>query len=227
MKGKSGLVLGVSLLFAGAATTLFAAGDWQIGVGLNAGVSRLEGDLNKPRLGPLVAGHVRFLPVPFLALEGMAGYSAMGADSHPDFSDFKTTIIPFELGAVFNFLPFRSVNPYVVVGGGGVIWSTEGTPLSPAAVQAKDGLDSFLKAGAGLEFRISRQIGLSLGATFRMSLTDNFDQLNQGDEYDQVLAGHAGFTYYFGGGGHDRDGCTTTVRLVARIEIGTLHSMPS
>ncbi len=205
MKGKAELAFAGWLLFWGLSANAFAGGDWQVGLGLSAGVSRLEGDLKKPNLSPLVVGHIRVLPVPYVALDGSFGFSSLGASSHPTFTDFKTTIVPFELSAIFNFLPFRTVNPYVFAGGGGVFWKAKGTDATGASVTAEDGIDSFFKVGAGLEFRIARSVGVSLGATYRLSLTDAFDQINQGDEDDQVLNAHAGFTYYFGGGGHDRD----------------------
>jgi len=170
-------------------------GDKQFGIGLNAGVGRLEGDLADPKLGPMVSGHLRYLPIPL-------GFSRLTTDSHPNpaFSDLETTLVPFEIGAIFNFLPFKKVNPYIFAGGGGVFWKAESATFSNDFT-----LDSFLKTGGGLEFRLSRMFALNVGATFRLSLTDNFDALNQGDEDDQVLDAHAGFTFYFGGRGNDSD----------------------
>ncbi|MFQ5677559.1 MAG: hypothetical protein ACE5G1_16840, partial [bacterium] len=48
-------------------------------------------------------------------------------------------------------------------------------------------------------------VGVNVGATFRLSLTDKFDQLTQGDENDQVLDLHAGVTFYFSKSRDDRD----------------------
>lgn len=168
-------------------------GDWQVGIGLNAGAGRLEGDLTNPRLGPMFSGHLRLLPTPYFAIEGELGYAQLNGSN-----SFRTTVIPIELGAMFNFMPFNKVNPFVFVGGGGVVWKNNTTSTNSK-------LDSFLKTGGGLEFRVSRNIGLEIGATYRLSLTDNLDAIYSGNEDDQVITGHAGLTYYFGGSPHDRD----------------------
>jgi len=174
-----------------------SAQNWNYALGFNSGVSRLEGDLRGASLSPIITGHFRVLPVPYFALNGEIGYASLNSDRA---DDFKTTIIPLELSAIFNFLPARTVNPYVFVGGGGVIWKAKNN-----AGTLEDNFDSFLKTGGGLEFRLSRMLSFNLGATYRFSFTDAFDQLRQGDENDQVLDVHAGFTYYLGNRTHDRD----------------------
>ncbi len=198
MKGKIIPAFLVMLfLLMGIKTTLLYGGDWRFGLGVNLGVSKLEGDLPDASLSPLISGHIRAMPFPYLALSGELGFSALGSSS---VKKFETTIIPFELSAIFNLLPFSHWNPYLFVGGGGVFWNAT---FNNATLD--EGTDSFLKTGGGIEYRVSRSIGFNLGATFRLSLTDGFDQLWQGDENDQVLDVHGGITYYFGGGGSDRD----------------------
>ncbi len=205
MKGKKRIFLIVLALLSLSANGY--AGDWQWGVGFSAGTSRLEGDLRGSQLSPLVTGYLRALPIPYLALDGELGFSSLRTSSFPNpvFSDFKTVIVPFELSAIFNFLPRRKVNPYVQVGGGGVFWQARGDLVAGGTRTLEDGLDSFLKTGGGFEFRVSPSVALDLGADYRFSLTDAFDQLRQGDENDQVLDVHAGVTYYFGGRSNDRD----------------------
>lgn len=177
--------------------------DWVIGLGFNTGVSRLEGDLRNSKLSPIVSGHLMLLPLPYVGLVGEVGYSSLNTKSSNP-SNFRTTIIPFELSAMVNFLPFNTVNPYIFVGGGGVLWKAMDNGTG-AAITDPDGIDSFLKTGGGLEFRVVRNIGFNLGATYRYSLTDAFDNKVQGDENDQVLDMHAGLTYYFNIKGNDKD----------------------
>jgi hypothetical protein len=131
-----------------------------------------------------------------LAFNGELGFASLNTSN----SSFKTQIIPFELSAIFNFLPHSKVNPYIFVGGGGVFWKAKDNTGT-----LESNTDSFLKTGGGLEFFVSRNVGLNLGAAFRLSLTDNLDQLNQGDENDQVLDVHAGVTFYFNKSRNDRD----------------------
>lgn len=207
MKIKFRFVTGLLLLcIAGSEPAV--SGDWGFGVGFNAGISRLEGDLRSPQISPLISGHLMVLPLPYLALRGELGYAPLRSNNHPNpaFTDFKTTMVPFELSAVFNFLPFRKVNPYVFAGGGGVYWkATNNGNTIVNSGKKQDGIDSFVKTGGGVEFRVAPNIALNVGATYRYSLTDAFDQLWQGDEQDQVVDVHAGLTYYFAKGRSDKD----------------------
>ncbi|MFQ5707556.1 MAG: outer membrane beta-barrel protein [bacterium] len=198
---KNRLVLTVlSCCFFVAAGSAVFGGDLRFGIGINAGISRLEGDSKSPQISPMVSGHLRILPIPYFAISGDLGFSQLNTNDRRFFSDFKTTIVPFELSGIVNFLPFNKVNPYVMIGGGGVYWkaTNSGTTL-------QDNLDSFLKTGGGIEYRLNPSFSLDVGATFRFSFTDAFDQLRQGDENDQVLDTHVGLTYYFKKGGGDKD----------------------
>ncbi|MFQ5770122.1 MAG: outer membrane beta-barrel protein [bacterium] len=176
--------------------------DWVFGIGLQTGVSRLEGDTNNAKLSPLISGHLMVLPLPYLAINGEFGFTPLDYSNNP--TNFKTNLVPFELSAIFNFLPFKKINPYIFAGGGGVYWSARAT-IAGSRTTLQDGIDSFLKTGVGLEYRVSETFGINLGATFRYSLTDAFEQIWSGDEKDQVLDVHAGFTYYFNKTRNDRD----------------------
>jgi len=197
MKGKFIAAFLVMLfLLMGVRTTLLFGGDWRLGLGVNAGVSKLEGDLPGASLSPLVSGHLRVIPYPYFAISGELGFSSLGSSTA---TNFEATVVPFELSAIFNLLPFSHWNPYLFVGGGGVFFEATENNLK------NDGLDSFLKTGGGIEYRVSRNLGLNLGATFRLSLTDGLDLRWNPDEDDQLLDVHAGITYYFDIGGGDRD----------------------
>ncbi len=189
-----------------AASTPSFAGGLGVGLGLTVGAARLEGDIKNPKLSPIVTGSLKLIPTPYFMISGDLGYSLLSMDGHPVHNDLQTTLVPFELGGVINFLPFGTVNPFVMVGGGGTFWQARknGQTIVEAG-RKQEGIDSFLKAGAGVEFRVSPRIGLSIGATYRYSLTDALDQLWQGDEKDQVLDVYGGFTYYFGRGEPDKD----------------------
>lgn len=197
MKIKLTLLTAILMCMMTMTVTAFG-GERFLGIGFNTGLSRLEGDLSGSQLSPLVSGHLRFLPIPYLALNGELGFSQLNTSNTP--LNFRTQIIPFELSAIFNFLPFSKVNPYVFAGGGGVFWKAKDNTGT-----LEDNIDSFLKTGGGLEFFVSQNVGINVGATFRLSLTDNFDQLSQGDENDQVLDVHAGVTFYFNRNKNDRD----------------------
>ena len=199
---KQTLYVATVLLCLTTMTVTAISGERFLGIGLTTGLGRLEGDISGSKLSPFFMGHLRFLPVPYFALNGELGFSSLTTSN----SSFKTQIIPFELSAIFNFLPHSKVNPYIFAGGGGVFWKAKGIdPLTGQEGTLESNTDSFLKTGGGLEFFVSRSVAINLGATFRLSLTDNLDQLNQGDENDQVLDVHAGVTFYFNKNRNDRD----------------------
>ena len=202
MTVKQTLYVATVLLCLTTMTVTAISGERFLGIGLTTGLGRLEGDISGSKLSPFFMGHLRFLPVPYFALNGELGFSSLNTSN----SSFKTQIIPFELSAIFNFLPHSKVNPYIFAGGGGVFWKAKGIdPLTGQEGTLESNTDSFLKTGGGLEFFVSRSVAINLGATFRLSLTDNLDQLNQGDENDQVLDVHAGVTFYFNKNRNDRD----------------------
>ncbi len=202
MTVKQTLYVATVLLCLTTMTVTAISGERFLGIGLTTGLGRLEGDISGSKLSPFFMGHLRFLPVPYFALNGELGFSSLNTSNSP----FKTQIIPFELSAIFNFLPHSKVNPYIFAGGGGVFWKAKGIdPLTGQKGTLESNTDSFLKTGGGLEFFVSRSVAINLGATFRLSLTDNLDQLNQGDENDQVLDVHAGVTFYFNKNRNDRD----------------------
>jgi hypothetical protein len=207
MKSKC-LAMMCVLLLAGISESVQAR-DWMFGLGFQAGVSRIEADIDG-KLSPIVSAHLRILPIPYFAINGELGYSRLRFDlpGNP-----RTEIVPFELSGIVNFLPFKKVNPYFFLGGGGTYWSRN------AGVAPRDGVDSFLKTGGGLEFRVTPSVALNLGASFRYSLTEAFDSTFQGDENDQVLDVHAGFTYYFAKtrGDRDRDAIPDELDLMPEI----------
>ncbi len=196
MKVKQTLYIAAVLLCLTSMTVTAIGGERFLGIGLTTGLGRLEGDINGSQLSPMFMGHLRFLPIPYLAFNGELGFSSLNTSN----SSFKTQIVPFELSAIFNFLPHSKVNPYIFAGGGGVFWKAKDNTGT-----LESNTDSFLKTGGGLEFFVSRNVGINFGATFRLSLTDNLDQLNQGDENDQVLNVHAGVTFYLNKSRNDRD----------------------
>ena len=165
-------------------------GENKIGFGFKMGLHRIEGDLNRPKLGSFFYLTLSYLINPYLSVEGESGYGSLG-DRERD--TLETTILPFEVNAVFNFFPLAKIRPYAVLGGGGVYW--KGSYQGGSTFY--EGMDSFLKAGGGVEFKVSEFLNLRLGATFRQSFTDRLDDKPIGDERDGVIGFYTGLTYYF------------------------------
>lgn len=207
MKGKIGRFAAFFALFLTLANSQIFAQDSQFGIGLKGTAARLEGDLDHSIISPMVSGFLRAMPIPYLAFDAEVGYASLNSNGYPNsaVNNFKTVMVPFELSAVFNFLPLGKVNPYVFIGGGGVWWKASADLPTGNNTTLQDDVDWFAKTGGGIEIRMSRGWGLSFGGTFRLASTDGLDQLTQGDEDDQVLGVYTGLTYYFNQNTGDRD----------------------
>lgn len=208
---KHATILFVSLLIAVSAIEVCAWVDAnQFGLGLRVGANRLHGDWPKPKLNPFLVGQLKYCITPYIGLGLEVGYSELKSrenfEDPPELSmltaaDYKTVIIPFEAQATLNFLPIGKVNPHLVLGGGAVLWdaqyqnNTIMRSVGSGTAQQK-GLDSFIKIGTGLEFRLSRYMTATVGATYRYSLTDMLDQIHHGDLKDGLVDAYVGLTYY-------------------------------
>lgn len=206
-------VIWLWLLFSFLWATLYAGGrKGDMGIGLKAGFNRLEGDMKNPALKPFIYGNLGYNLNDFVSLGFEGGYSTLGDNDSPN---FKTIIFPYEVHLTLNFFPLNKANIYAVFGGGGVYWeATKDDSVlryPPETGDLQKGVDSFIKAGGGVEFTLNktRNLFLSIGATYRYSLTDMLDQIKSGDENDGVIDFYAGLTYYFrtsSRGDKDNDG---------------------
>ncbi|MBD3289388.1 outer membrane beta-barrel protein [candidate division KSB1 bacterium] len=188
------------LLFSFLWATLYAGGrKGDMGIGFKAGFNRLEGDFKNPALKPFIYGNLGYNLNDFVSLGFEGGYSTLGDN---DSTNFKTTIFPYEAHLTLNFFPLSKANIYAVLGGGGFYWEAtdNDTVLKyPGSEERMEGVDSFIKAGGGVEFTLNkmRNLFLSIGATYRYSLTDWLDRNDSGDENDGIIDFYAGLTYYF------------------------------
>lgn len=198
---------------------VFAGGEkGSLGVGFRSGVTQFEADVKKPSLSPFIYGHLKFNPNYFISIGTEFGYGEL-KNKDEELKDNKTAIMPFEMDLTFNLMPLGKINPYVILGGGGVYWNaTKNGERIVVDGKTQEKIDSFLKTGGGVEFVLNqkRNLTFSIGATYRFSLTDNLDQRYSGDENDQVVDVYGGLTYYFKtstSGDRDADGVSDLLDL--------------
>jgi len=204
-------------------SSVWAGGEQtNFGIGLKAGLVRLEGDWNNPVFKPAVYGQLSYNLFDYLSIGAEGGYVTVGNKDQPE---VETILIPYEGHLMFSFFPLGKVNPYVILGGGGVYWNYTVDGVTPIGGDGKyrKGYDSFVKSGGGLEILLNRShtFYFNLGATFRYSLTDWFDNNKSGDENDGVIDVYGGFTYYFrtsSRGDRDNDGVPDELDLQPEIK---------
>jgi len=179
--------------------SIFAAGEkGDLGLGFRVGLNRLEGDWQNSTFNPFFYGNVNYNLNDFVSLGAEGGYSTLEDKDTPK---FQTIIAPYEVHLTLNFFPLSRFNPYAILGGGGVYWNAteDGKTKRDKLNKLQKGVDSFLKAGGGIEFAVNKtkKLYLSVGATYRYSLTDMLDQVYSGDENDGVVDFYAGLSYFF------------------------------
>ncbi len=208
------IILSVNFVWAGGEQTNF-------GIGLKAGVNRLEGDWKNPSYKPAVYGQLIYNVYDYLAICAEGGYATAGDKDQPG---VETILIPYEGHLMFSFFPLGKVNPYVILGGGGFYWNyTVDGVTQRTDGKLQKGYDSFIKSGGGLEIPLNRAhtFSFNIGATFRLSLTDRLDNRKWKNETDGVIDVHGGFTYYFrtiSRGDRDNDGVPDELDLKPEIK---------
>lgn len=223
MIGKTALLSTLFIIIFSCFTVWAGGEQTNFGIGLKAGINRLEGDMISPAFKPCVYGQLTYNLFEFLAIGAEGGYSKVSDKDKPD---FETIIIPYEGNLIFSFNPLGKINPYVVIGGGGCYWNyTENgqTYRDPESTLLRKGYDSFIKSGGGLEIVLNpaHTFYFNIGATFRQSLTDWLDNTDSGDETDGIIDIHGGFTFYFRTstrGDRDNDGIPDELDLKPEIK---------
>lgn len=177
----------------------------KLGIGLRLGAARFDGDARTPKFAPLASGVLSYTINPHLSLSGELGYTKLKVK---EASGFACRLIPAELEAIFRLLPYRKVTPFASLGAGGVWWratQNDQTIVLPVNQEKQEGLDSFFKSTGGVLISLTPSINLSIGAAFRYSLTDAFDQIFTGDENDAVVSLFSGVSFNLTSRSGDRD----------------------
>ena len=199
-------ILVLFLLFVTISTSVFASEN-KFGIGIQAGISKLEGDWKNAKLNPSASLGFSINPNAYFSFGARFYYTELktSADAeridllYSSSSKLKVITLPLELELRFSFAPFSKINPFGIVGGGYSYWDAkyEGSTLAPDGAKQRKYTPHF-KAGGGIEIPLMAKLGLLLGADFRYVLTDKLDQIDSGDENDGIISIWSGLRYYPG-----------------------------
>ncbi len=202
---KKFLIVTVFILFCCNSYSNVYAYEPRFGAGFKLGAARLEGDWNGPVLSPHIVLFVGYSPNPYLLFGSEVGFSTLrtNRDAERINSDFKqaeklkTSIIPFDLSMRMNLMPLKRINPYSLIGVGG-LWYQTTFDKELLVIHGKNAkrLNSFIKFGGGLQFKIEEKFSLLFEMDYKYTFTDRLDQIKSGDENDGVLTASIGVNYF-------------------------------
>jgi outer membrane protein OmpA-like peptidoglycan-associated protein/opacity protein-like surface antigen len=213
MKGKCPYVLMALVLIA--LTPLMAQhSDGKTSIGVYGGAKKLLGDTNHDQdiISPMVGAKLGYDLAPYLTLTLNGGFST----TYPrdagltDISKwytklpntpFKTTLMPILLDAKANFRPESKLNPFITWGVGILRWDLQNNGVSVHGKQT----DALVDFGAGVEWFLTENLGLDLGANYQHILRQNLDMAGYGDVQTGIFSTRLGINFYFGGN-TDTDG---------------------
>ncbi len=127
-----------------------------------------------------------------------------GANPPVGFSDYKTTLIPFDLRLRLTPLADAAWSPYLYAGIGGVSFNVTQKPSNEAADGKNSGVSLYLPVGIGLYHDINATWGIELSAGGDISFTDDLNPAHDGKN-DGWWHGMLGVTYKFGENKHNLD----------------------
>ena len=187
MRSKWGKTVIVVLLIYSFSGLAFAAAKKHqgIGVGLHGGVMNFMGDFTPIDFGYLGEASVEMpLSRHFSAMiVGGFGQQQFG----PDNDIFTTQLMNFDIRGAFRLPVTSFICPMVYVGAGAINFKRGDMP------RYWDGAGI---AGAGIELKLGKRLGLSVAADYRYTSGDDFDGVTEGGP-DTYVTAKAGLNYYF------------------------------
>jgi curli production assembly/transport component CsgG len=167
--------------------------------GLNASLNFIYGGHKGNYADPLnMAGggiQLEYFLNPFISITGNGQRSKIGVSQV-----FSEHYYGFDLNVRTYLTANYPLSPYLGVGGGGIIYERspvlrEGTTLPNGSDWFDNGMYPTLNAQAGLDYRISNNVGLRLGFDYRYLVNEGIDGVELGSVNDQQWNILAGFTF--------------------------------
>ncbi|MDZ7385593.1 MAG: hypothetical protein ONB07_05660 [candidate division KSB1 bacterium] len=167
-----------------------------VAFGLQAGFSKLEGDLAASRLCPTFGARFEYAPVPYMALGLSASYATLNSRDWQERVALqwdKTFAAPVDAEVIFRLFPLRRFTPYASVGAGALYWRSQWADT----ITIRKGWDAFAKVGGGLQARLTNAVTLAIGVDVRATVVDALDNRASGDETDGILTPHLALHFVF------------------------------
>jgi len=160
---------------------------------LSAGGTLFDGDYAKPKLEvmPVKVGYKRYINSYFNLGVNYAKFNLANKEVH----NYRTTygFMSFELKAELNLLPFDDLSPYIFAGGG-LNASNYFKEMAPKT-----------EYGVGLEYLMSKRVGVKIYGGHNVVFSDNLDGIESGKRDDFFWRFGLGINYYIPSSGKKKN----------------------
>ena len=167
----------------------------ELGIGLLAGGSKLQGDVENTNMGLTGGLMLKYAPIPRLALTALAAYGQMTTGLNAIKTDLLSASL---LGSLF-ILPNSNIRPFLSIGlsrfhystkdgNGQQLYRTNGSPISA--------WKSALQFGVGVELFTGKRWAINTMGNYNITRVDELDAITQGAT-DGFFHGFIGLVHYF------------------------------
>lgn len=211
MKKICFLIIGLLILSGLYSATTFKMKQYPFYAGLSGNLFRIYGNDSSGSVGKFNFGGVlgyKYTPQMGFELKGSYGYTK---PSDPEASGFtswtsesggssETTVMNFDLGMRYNFLPDLGSNPYVFGGLGRQWWQADNSEAIDNYDYEATHTNVYGFLGGGFENRISEHVSLNINYKFTHLLSEAYNILGTHDSPTNISQFGVELVYNFGKG---------------------------
>lgn len=154
----------------------------------NASVLRYTGDFGPSTSKAGLGVAVNFGLSPHWNVQASGTFGNFAAQEY-----FKRKVKIGELNLQYRMLPYQKISPFVQLGAGFVSASEK------SFFDSQSKTDKMANAGFGLEYMVSKTIGVNLSGQYNYFFEDSFDLASRGNHNDAFWKASVGLSIYLGG----------------------------
>jgi len=104
---------------------------------------------------------------------------------------YRTVVIPVDARLLWSPFSLEAYNPFLYVGGGALHWKVQDQPPVPSRGAQLQGWTGYIPGGAGVQMRLSNNVGLEFSGGYNYTFTDDLDGIRSGrkDAFWSFLGG--------------------------------------
>ena len=148
------------------------------------------GDLSGSQILPAIGIHAEMFSTRPVSLNVGLGYGTIGTARN-----YKGDMLLGEVAGNYKWFPKLKSTPYIRFGFGAMAETNNNLNDSTKAFSR---VSPYILGELGYEILLNKKLGLSFGATYRYTIDDSIDRIENGKYNDALWEGKLGLNYYFG-----------------------------